>query len=159
MWGGGASVYHIDHFAPKSKFEHLQAEYANLIYSCPYCNRAKSDDWVTDNFSEAVDSTGSIGYVDPCDIKYEMHFYRNSAGEIMANTALGEYMWNKLHLYLQRHKLIYSLNKIFNLKNRLRVLFKECECDQDRLEIAGLLIELDDKFDQYMHYLNNQTRI
>jgi uncharacterized protein (TIGR02646 family) len=37
--------YHIDHFKPKSEFPELEVEYKNLVYSCPYCNRAKSNKW------------------------------------------------------------------------------------------------------------------
>ena len=45
-FSGGSRGYHIDHFAPKSIFPELKTEYSNLVYSCSYCNIAKSDKWI-----------------------------------------------------------------------------------------------------------------
>lgn len=42
---GGSDVFHIDHYAPVSKFPHLECAYENLIYSCRFCNRFKSNYW------------------------------------------------------------------------------------------------------------------
>jgi len=50
---GGRRGFQIDHFRPQKKFEHLKINYDNLIYSCPYCNRAKSDDWPSNSEHES----------------------------------------------------------------------------------------------------------
>uniref|UniRef100_UPI00403F8105 HNH endonuclease n=1 Tax=Paenibacillus sp. KS-LC4 TaxID=2979727 RepID=UPI00403F8105 len=45
-YNGGYIAYHVEHFAPKEKFEHLKYTYDNLRYSCSYCNIFKSNKWV-----------------------------------------------------------------------------------------------------------------
>ena len=42
-YGGGYRAYHVEHFAPKEKFPELRYDYDNLLYACPWCNRAKWD--------------------------------------------------------------------------------------------------------------------
>ena len=42
-YGGGYRAYHVEHFAPKEKFPALRFDYDNLLYACPWCNRAKWD--------------------------------------------------------------------------------------------------------------------
>lgn len=44
-YGGGYRAYHVEHFAPKEKFPALRFDYDNLLYACPWCNRAKWDIW------------------------------------------------------------------------------------------------------------------
>ncbi|MFW8696104.1 HNH endonuclease, partial [Mesorhizobium japonicum] len=63
-YSGGRTGFHIDHFAPKSKFDLLKNEYNNLVYCCPICNLGKSDDWPGDNPNTSF--MGDIGYIDPC---------------------------------------------------------------------------------------------
>ena len=53
-YSGGYNTYHVDHFAPKSKFKELAFVYENLMYSCPYCNAAKKDKWIGDNSENSV---------------------------------------------------------------------------------------------------------
>lgn len=70
---GGSEAFHVDHYRPKSKFPHLICKYTNLIYSCRYCNRSKSNYWPnflewalgrvilnprTDNFGKHIDQSG-----------------------------------------------------------------------------------------------------
>ena len=44
----------VDHFRPKSKFPHLVYSWANWLFACHDCNRAKSDSWP------------ATGFVNPC---------------------------------------------------------------------------------------------
>ena len=41
--GNGASEMHIDHFKPKKVYPELVVEWENLLPSCSYCNKKKSD--------------------------------------------------------------------------------------------------------------------
>ncbi len=41
---GGIRGFHIDHFRPQKPFSHLENDYNNLVYACPYCNGGKSND-------------------------------------------------------------------------------------------------------------------
>ena len=67
-YSGGQRFFHIDHFAPKSLFPSLKFDYDNLMYSCPYCNGAKSNKWPSN--SEKVSVVGNIGFLSPCENEY-----------------------------------------------------------------------------------------
>ena len=103
---GGIRGYHIDHFAPKSKFPELEIEYSNLVYSCPLCNRAKYNTWLGND--STVSHNGSEGFIDPCDEEYECHLGRDGEGRILGGSELGRYMVEKLSLYLLRHAFIWQ---------------------------------------------------
>lgn len=63
-YGGGYRAYHVEHFAPKEKFPELRYDYDNLLYACPWCNRAKWDIWPSDNSKiNVVDSEGLLIHV------------------------------------------------------------------------------------------------
>ncbi|SMN14781.1 hypothetical protein CRYPA_721 [uncultured Candidatus Thioglobus sp.] len=125
--------YHIDHFKPKSKFPNLETEYSNLIYSCPYCNNAKSDKW------EDVD-----GFIDPCNDEYDNHLQRDNKGQIKATTRQGKYIVNNLKLYLKRHELIWSLSILEKQKQQLNQIDAN---DSNELEILkqfrGIQVQID----------------
>jgi len=44
----GVRGFHIDHFVPLKPYSEqhpsIETDYNNLVYSCPYCNNAKSND-------------------------------------------------------------------------------------------------------------------
>jgi uncharacterized protein (TIGR02646 family) len=100
---GKKNFYHIEHFRPHSikKFEKLKHEYSNLVYSCPFCNGAKSNTWKDLN-----------GFIDPCEDEYDNHLYRNTKGQIISKTKQGEYIHINLKLYLQRHEYLCNIEKL-----------------------------------------------
>ena len=152
FWSGGAGSYHIDHFAPKSKFPELETDYNNLVYSCPFCNRAKSDDWVTDDPEKSI--VGDEGYIDPCDPTYHEHLTRNEKGEIVPKTKIGYYMYKKLKLYLRRHMLIWNLTELQSLMEEVGdKLNSDIEDIEKEKEIKDLYIELSMEFQNYLTYL------
>jgi len=103
IYCGGSAGFHIDHFRPHSKFNHLKTAYTNLVYACPYCNRGKSNDWPTG--LEEISHQNGKGYVDPCDADYDNHFERLNNGKIHPTTDVGIYMFEQLKLGLRRHEL------------------------------------------------------
>jgi len=109
---GGYNMYQVEHFAPKGKFPKLESTYENLLYSCPYCNSSKGDDWPSDEANTNV--AGDEGYVDPCNAEYEDHLDRSDDGRIIHKTNLGKYMFIHLNLSLLRHSRIYNIDKIQN---------------------------------------------
>ena len=84
---GGLSGAHIDHFAPKSKFPLLVRHYDNLVYSCPFCNRAKSNKWLGDDAE--TPNNGREGFVDPCSEEFDTHLARRPSGGDSANEQIG----------------------------------------------------------------------
>lgn len=112
-WFGGKRNFQIDHFKPKSKHPELETEYSNLVYSCSYVNRAKSDD---------------IGnYLDPCDVNYNKHFFRDELGNIypVENSEEAKFMYRKLKLYLKRYSIIWMLEQLESRMDRLRTLIEQ----------------------------------
>ncbi|MBS4709339.1 HNH endonuclease [Aeromonas caviae] len=109
-YSGGRKGFHIDHFAPKSKFVDLKNDYGNLIYCCPVCNIGKGDDWPSDSSNESY--LNDIGYIDPCDPLYQKNLVRNADGTIVPLTPLGRYIHKKLKLSLKRRQICWLMERM-----------------------------------------------
>lgn len=120
---GGYNVYHVEHFAPKEKFKHLEFIYDNLLYSCPYCNISKSNKWTGKTPDENI--VDEKGFIDPCTDEYYLHLKRDEKGNIVAITPIGRYMYEELKLYLKRHSILYNLEKLRVRKNLLKAKIDE----------------------------------
>jgi hypothetical protein len=137
FWFGGKRNFQIDHFKPKSKHPELEKDYSNLVYSCSYVNRAKSDD---------------LGnYIDPCDIDYNEHFHRDSNGNIIpkVDSEPAKYMYKRLKLYLRRYGIIWVLDE---LEQRMFILQDLIENTADE-EAKKLFIEIGMRYNNYKRYL------
>lgn len=122
-YSGGYNSYHVEHFAPKEKFKHLEFTYDNLLYSCPYCNISKSNKWIGKDEHENI--VKDQGFVDPCSDEYNRHLGRNQDGSIAYITDVGKYMYIELKLYLKRHQLIHNLEKVRIKKKQLKAKIDE----------------------------------
>ena len=137
FWFGGRRNFQIDHFKPKSKHGDLETKYSNLVYSCSYVNRAKSDD---------------IGdYIDPCDTDYNEHFYRDSSGNIFpkSTSASAKYMYKKMKLYLKRYAIIWMLDQLEQRMFKLQELI-EATGDKDAKE---MFVTIGMKYNDYKKHL------
>lgn len=148
MFFGGQRNYQIDHFAPKARFEDLINKYHNLVYSCPFCNRYKSNKWVGKTPDENIKD--NKGFIHPCNIDYEKHFIRNDRLEIIPTDEIGQYMYEELHLYLKRHSIINFLDKL-----NVRVLILNDMRERNNLNIEySDLQEITNILMSYIKYLN-----
>lgn len=155
---GGYKTYPVEHFAPKEKFPQLEFQYDNLLYSCPYCNRSKSDDWPSSNPN--INVVDNKGYVDPCNKEYYLHLDRDEkTGNIIYKTTLGEYMYNKMHLYLRRHAIIYMLDKLISKRDELSKSINNDKCIGKNTRKKELILQAinDEFFKYYSEYLNEQS--
>jgi uncharacterized protein (TIGR02646 family) len=118
-------VFHIDHFAPKSRFPALSVRYGNLVYACRYCNVSKSDHWIGND--AAVHHDGKRGFVDPCTEDYEKHLVRLTSGRIVGRTELGCYIVGRLKLNLIRHELLWQVRRARKLRDEVERLLDEIE--------------------------------
>lgn len=118
-------VFHVDHFAPKSRFPALALKYGNLVYACRYCNVSKSDHWIGND--EAVHHDGKRGFVDPCTEEYEKHLVRLASGRIVGQTELGRYIVGRLKLNLIRHELLWQARRARKLRDEVERLLDELE--------------------------------
>lgn len=122
--------FEVDHFIPKSFFEPLgnmtTEHYTNLVYSCKFCNNIKSDKWPTN--SEDIFNENEEGFVDPCDIDFDNHFYRTDDGAIMWSSDLGKWMFTKAFKFDERVnsiKILWNLNQIRKVLDALVELLKQ----------------------------------
>ena len=120
LYYGNEMGYHIDHFAPKSKFKELVNDYTNLVYSCPICNVAKSNKWIGNKREPS--HNGLEGFVDPCSDEFDEHLWRDEIGLIKAYTPVGKYMIENLCLFLLRHQMIWMVGELSSTKGKLRKL-------------------------------------
>ena len=126
---GGMRSFHIDHFAPKKHLKEIsENDYNNLTYACFYCNNAKGADWPTND--EKISNDGKRGYIDACDPEYDRQFHRDDGGKIVPNTDLGQYIYQHLNLYLERHSIIWMLERL-----------------QEQIDELSQLNEIEEKFD------------
>jgi hypothetical protein len=134
-WYGGYRSFHVDHFAPKDKFAHLETIYSNLVYTCPFCNIAKSNKW------PSIDATQNLvneeGFLDPCNVDFNVHFCRNSDGYINGITNIGKYIVRTLYLNLERHAVTWQLSRLQNLIVKYKMLL-ERELDNEKRKKAEI---------------------
>lgn len=110
--------FHIDHFAPRSKFDNRKNDYSNLVLACPQCNRHKSNKWVTEDAYIAIRE--DEGFVDPATEEYDKHLHRDENGKIVADTKIGEYMYNVFKFNIRPTGIIWKINKLRELKEILK---------------------------------------
>ena len=141
FWFGGKSNFHIDHFLPRSKYPELECKYSNLVYSCSFVNRAKSDD------------EGS--YLDPCDNDFNDFFYRDEHGNIYPEDSSSEakYMYKKLKLYLDRYGIIWMLDFIDKEIDLLSTEIKKIKGKDKKNKLLEMYYDLSEEFRKYKKYL------
>lgn len=142
---GGFKNFQIDHFRPHSipAFLPLKHEYNNLIYSCQSCNRAKSNKW-----------EDREGFIDPCDVDYDVFISRENGKIKHNNTPQGEYIHSNLNLFLKRHEFLWIIEKLENQKIEIKKL-RNTTSDED-IDTLTLLLEFEkiqNAIDKYSNLL------
>lgn len=143
----------IDHFIPRNPKDFIPKiapnVYKNLVWSCSYCNLAKSNKWPTKD--ETISNDGNVGFIDPELKEYSELFKRNADGEIQSknNKAIEKHIIKELKLWLPIHSRMWKLEKLMKLEldlrnelslitdDELRKDFKDCHYD-----IMMLVIDL-----------------
>lgn len=150
-YSGGRRGFHIDHFAPKSKFDALKNEYSNLIYCCPICNIGKSDDWPGERSD--ISYVGEVGYVDPCHPDYHNHLARDFDGAIIPLTPLGGYIYKKLKFNLRRRQICWLMER---MEQQLVELAKIADKSEGESQEVKALCELTLKYFEYAGMLKRE---
>lgn len=143
-WFGGNTTFHIDHFVPLKVNSALKTTYSNLVYSCSYVNILKSDD-------------DPNNYLDPCNVDYNHHFYRDELGAIYPepNSSKANYMHRKLKLGLARYQVIWLLDNLYDSMKMLRKLADSLpNGSAAELEAKNLHYQLSGEFEKYFDYLS-----
>ena len=136
---GGIDHYHIDHFRPQSKFKKIENIITNLYYSCPVCNKFKSNDWKNE-----PNDLRLICYPDPSDHNYSDLFEIDITNySLIGKHVSSFYIINRL--YLNRPQLIYERREHFlkikaeSIINDAKKLIQLCE-DVSLIKHSYLLI-------------------
>ena len=157
-------TFHIDHFAPKSKFPELETSYDNLVYSCRFCNVSKSNKWIGND--PTVSNNGQRGFVDPCNQDYDNHLERSPEGRIVPTTDLGKYMFLNLKLYLRRHEYLWVARRLKGLGeevNQLLELISERKENgdvtwyDDYVRLLNSFRDLTKEYDRYLSLVWNRN--
>lgn len=145
IYHGGKSNYQIDHFKPKKKFPKLEVTYNNLVYSCPFCNRAKWNKWKEN------------GFIDPCTNLYDEHLERCNNGQIKHKSIRGKYIYENLNLQLKRHELLWMIEKIIEQKKELKSYLKSLDTKNKRYQqVVNQFIVYDDKIENYYELYHSE---
>jgi hypothetical protein len=143
---GGINNFHIDHFRPKSLFKNLENDICNLFYSCPICNRFKSDDWPNGP------NLDTLSYADPSNIDYSDLFELNDDFQIFGKYTASRYL--EVRLYLNRAQLIFERREEIKVRT-VTVLMKELA---DLIDRVGR-DDLKEANEAYKSLISIQTRI
>ena len=155
--------FHIDHFAPmkpdivdkekKAKFLELKNEYRNLVYACPQINRAKGNDWPSED--PGVSQLNGKGYINPRK-DFNKYFERTDTGGIVhKDHPIAKYMWEKLRLYLVRYELYWRMEQIDSRIDKLNHFHKTVTLPAElKKEACKQLSELLEEYSEYKKYLD-----
>jgi len=116
---GGVDSMHLDHFRPQVHFESLANDPNNLVWTCPGCNRLKSDHWPALGTRETY--LGDEGFIDPFLVMRLDFFNVNEAGELHPIKPPAKYQLELLQLNRHSRKQIRLLRQTrLKLIERLR---------------------------------------
>lgn len=146
----------IDHFVPKtpSDFTHniKPNYYYNLVYTCSFCNGAKTNKWITKDAS--VHNDGKQGFIEPTNDEYTNLLKRDKDGTIMCNGVneyLSAYIIRELKLWYPVHRITWKIERIKELKIKVASAIDAVADENKRKELKELhyeiLIELDSLYE------------
>jgi hypothetical protein len=139
-WTGGWRFFQIDHFIPRKYLTEISPnEYSNLVYTCFFCNNSKRAKWLSKN--EGIQFVNGLGFINPKEIEYSDHIYRDIDGNILALTPIGSYLVKELKLYLKRHSVIWKLEKLEMIFDEMSVQFEKAK-DSISSDLKTKIIEL-----------------
>ncbi|EKD86163.1 MAG: hypothetical protein ACD_37C00436G0003 [uncultured bacterium] len=164
-WADG---FHIDHFAPKKpkvtnparlqSFQDREHVYENLVYACPQVNRAKGNDWPSEDPNVSI--VDDHGYFDPCS-DFNLYFERTDGGGILPKDyPVANYMWKKLRLYLKRYELYWRIEQIIIRMRELERLRSSLNLPSAmRTEVLESIADLTAEYTKYLSYLDVNYRV
>ncbi len=129
--------FHIDHFIPRAKFEQakrddLDNDYRNLMYSCPVCNRLKSDAF---DGEIPKDKIWNPYFYNPVDIDYNTIFTRDEKGRIQSEDELGKAMIKRLQLYRPTKQMAWFLDELKQVYDEIEKRIQLEENPEKRLKL------------------------
>ena len=147
--------YTIDHFVPQNPkdFSHnIEPNfYYNLVYSCRYCNAAKTNKWPTKDAK--IHHNGKEGFIDPIEIEYTGLFKRWIDGHIIPaeeENILANHILSELRLWFPIHERMWKLEKIINLNRQIRIRLSNMKKGEIKDQLEKLHYEVYKIMDEIM---------
>lgn len=136
--------FQIDHFIPRAEFEKvgrndLENDYRNLMYSCPVCNRLKSNAFEGEIPDHEIKNPL---FYNPVDVDYNTVFTRDEKGRIQSADELGKSMIKRLQLYRPTKQMAWFLDELKQVYDEIEKREK-AETDTEKkakLELAHMKI-------------------
>lgn len=132
----------IDHFIPQNPVGFTHAiepnDYANLVYSCRYCNSSKTNKWPTND--PAIPNNGTVGFMDPVDTQYSTLFSRCHKGRISPTpgNALATYIYDEIKLWLPIHERMWKLERLRSLDEQLELQIQATTDPDDKANLEAI---------------------
>lgn len=137
----------IDHFVPKTPKDFTHGikpnDYYNLVYSCSFCNGAKSNKWITKDAS--VHNNGIQGFIEPTSEEYTNLFKRDKDGTIECNgvnTSLSQYIIEELKLWYPVHRITWKLEKLDHLEKNVSIEIQQSKNSSRKTELEFMQNEI-----------------
>lgn len=136
----------IDHFVPQTPkdFTHdiPPNYYYNLVYSCRYCNGAKTNKWPTKDAKTPND--GKTGFIDPINDQYTKLYKRSATGKIIPidDSELAKHIIKELKLWLPVHERMWKLEKVKQLNDKIVEKLKTIVDETIKKELEQLHYEV-----------------
>lgn len=132
----GLVSFQIDHFVPKAAFEGkkdaLLTQYNNLIWACPKCNNAKTDQFSGDIL---IEPPSNDYFYDPVTVDYNTIFYRDENGSISSDDTKGNDIIGRLKLYRPLHNFAWVYELIDKLEKDTKSKIEQAaEDDKEKLK-------------------------
>lgn len=152
--------FHIDHFIPQKPPKNVidkenwvaNNSYSNLVFSCPYCNRAKRN--IRPTWTKEISHNDKIGFIDPTIEEYGTLFLRDNSGNIIPNPSyqyieLAKYIYDTLHLSLPIHSHKRKVDSI--QKNIIQISSLAIQNSEIKDKIKDLKAACYDLFNEYFY--------
>ena len=115
--------FEIDHFKPKGRrdFRRFRNVYANLLWACAACNRAKGDAWPSQEELQR-----GMRFIEPCSEPMGAHL--EIAGDrvtVVAESTAGDYTITEINLNSRQH--VMRRQKRRDFANHFALLQAHCE--------------------------------
>jgi len=111
-WLRGKRGFQIDHCIPQAQNPTLIRDYDNLVYTCPWCNQAKS----------------GVSVPNPTEVSYHNALYVNNEGVVEAKNHLGVVLIAGLKLdrpdITYQRKMLLRIVRLAEQKNNLPIILK-----------------------------------
>lgn len=143
---GGERNFVVEHYRPKSRFDHLKNNITNLFFACSICNCFKGSDWPNE---PAIDHS-NCAYPNPADVDYNNliivdEITERLEGRHVASRYVIERLYlNRGQLLMERKtaRLNENLDKIIAESNEIITALKDKARDKYKIKLCDVMMNI-----------------